>query len=77
MKISDVRNMTKDEIDAELQRVRDQLFHLRAQAVTEKLQNPTLLGKARRDIARLLTIKRQRQASPAAPAGEAIKGDKR
>ena len=73
MKTSDVRNMSPDEIDAELERLRDQLFHLRAQAVTEKLQNPTLLGKARRDVARLLTIKRQRQLDP---AGEAIKGGK-
>jgi len=73
MKTSDVRSMSSDEIDAELERVRDQLFHLRAQAVTEKLQNPTLLGKARRDVARLLTAKRQRQASPVA---QTRKGDK-
>ncbi len=36
-------------------------FDLRSQAVTEKLENPTLLGTARRDIARIKTILRQRE----------------
>ncbi len=61
MKISEVRNMSSTDIDLELERLRDHLFHLRAQAVTEKLQDPTQLSKARRDIARLLTVRRQRQ----------------
>lgn len=60
MKIAEIRNLSSTDIDLELDRLRDQLFHLRAQAVTEKLQDPTQLGKARRDIARLLTVKRQR-----------------
>jgi large subunit ribosomal protein L29 len=65
MKVSDIRNMGDDELDSEVERLRDQLFHLRAQAVTEKLQDPTQLHKAKRDIARLLTIKRQRAAGGA------------
>jgi large subunit ribosomal protein L29 len=36
------------------------LFKLRSQAVTEKLENPTQLGKTRREIARINTILRQR-----------------
>jgi large subunit ribosomal protein L29 len=75
MKIGDIRNMSKDELDLELEQLRDQLFHLRAQAVTEKLQDPTRLHKAKRDIARLLTVKRQRRDSQpqAGPAKEANK----
>ena len=75
MKIGDIRNMSKEDLDLELEQVRDQLFHLRAQAVTEKLQDPTQLHKAKRDIARLLTVKRQRQDSPpqAEPAKDADK----
>jgi ribosomal protein L29 len=36
------------------------LFDLRAQSVTEKLEDPTQLGKTKRDIARVLTALRQR-----------------
>jgi large subunit ribosomal protein L29 len=65
MKLEDIRNLSTDEIDNEVERLRDQLFHLRTQAVTEKLQDPTQLNKAKRTIARLLTIKRQRAAASA------------
>lgn len=44
------------------------LFDLRSQAVTEKLEDPTQLGKTKREIARIKTIQRQRQQQPAATA---------
>ena len=61
MKIKDVRNLSDEEIGLELERLREQLFSLRAQAVTEKLQDPTQLTKAKRDIARLLSVRRERE----------------
>jgi large subunit ribosomal protein L29 len=60
MKIETIRAMKVDELHAELERLRRHLFDLRAQAVTEKLEDSTQLGKARRDIARLLTVMKQR-----------------
>jgi len=60
MKIEAIRAMKSDELHAELERLRRHLFDLRAQAVTEKLEDSTQLGKARRDIARLLTVMKQR-----------------
>jgi large subunit ribosomal protein L29 len=60
MKIEAIRAMKVDELHAELERLRRHLFDLRAQAVTEKLEDPTQLGKTRRDIARLLTVLRER-----------------
>jgi large subunit ribosomal protein L29 len=59
-KIEAIRAMRSDELHAELERLRRHLFDLRAQAVTEKLEDPTQLGKAKRTIARLLTELRQR-----------------
>jgi len=56
MKTSEIREMKTEELHAELDRVRRHLFDLRAQAVTEKLENPYQLKKARKDIARILTI---------------------
>ncbi len=62
----EVRKMTAEELTQELDRLRRHLYDLKSQAVTEKLEDPTQLGKTRRDIARLLTERRARQlANPA------------
>lgn len=55
MKMDEVRAMKTDELHAELERLRRHLFDLRAQSVTEKLEDPSQLGKTKHDIARLLT----------------------
>ncbi|MEW6249404.1 MAG: 50S ribosomal protein L29 [Planctomycetota bacterium] len=56
MKIEAIRAMKIDELHHELERLRRHLFDLRAQSVTEKLEDPTQLLKTRRDIARILTV---------------------
>ncbi len=56
MKISDLRELKIDELHTELDRLRRHLFDLRSQAVTEKLEDSSQLGKTKRDIARVLTI---------------------
>lgn len=61
MKAEEVHKMSDAELEAEEQRLRQKLFELRTQAVTEKLENPRLLTQIRRDIARILTEKRIRQ----------------
>jgi large subunit ribosomal protein L29 len=43
---------------------RKHLFALRAQAVTEKLEDPSQLRKTRKEIARIMTTLRQREAIP-------------
>ncbi len=63
MKTADLRHMKKDELHGELSRLERHLFDLRAQAVTEKLADPTQLGKTRREIARVLTIMREHEIS--------------
>ncbi len=60
MKANEVRDLSDEELEMELERLREQIFSLRAQAVTEKLQDPTQLAKCKRDIARLLTIRNER-----------------
>ena len=61
MKIEEVRKLSNDEIVIELERQRRHMFDLRSQAVTEKLADPTQLTNARRDVAKMLTIMRQRE----------------
>jgi len=61
MKVNDIRQLSDEELGTELDRVRRHLFDVRTQAVTEKLEDPSMLTKARKDIARILTVMRERQ----------------
>ncbi len=60
MKMEVIRAMKTDELHGELERLRRHLFDLRAQSVTEKLEDPSQLGKTKHDIARVLTELRAR-----------------
>ncbi len=60
MKTSQIRELKTEELHLELARLRRHLFDLRSQAVTEKLQDSSQLGKAKRDIARFLTVLNER-----------------
>jgi large subunit ribosomal protein L29 len=60
MKVAELRQMKSEELYNELDRLRRHLFDLRAQAVTEKLENPNQLGQVKRDIARIFTVLRER-----------------
>jgi len=63
MKVKEIRQLSDEELGTELERVRRRLFDVRTQAVTEKLEDPSMLTKARRDIAMILTVMRERQLS--------------
>jgi len=65
MKISEVKALSSEELANELDRLKRHLFDLRAQAVTERLEDPTMIAKAKTDIARLLTVQRQRELATA------------
>jgi len=69
MKGSEVKALADEEITAELKRLRDQLFKLRTQAVSEKIEDNSQFRKARRDIARLLTERHKRRAAKAEAVG--------
>ena len=60
MKIAEVRDIRTPDLHSELDRLRRHLFDLRAQAVTEKLENPHQLKQAKRNIARVLTVLNER-----------------
>ena len=72
MKIKEIREKETEHLRHELGERQKHLFDLRSQAVTEKLEDPSQIGKTRRDIARIKTILRQReleqQKQPAAAA---------
>jgi len=61
MKIKEIRDKQTPAIELEVKDLQKHLFDLRTQAVTEKLENPSLLNKTRKDIARMKTILRERE----------------
>jgi len=61
MKSKEIKAFTNEELSTELARLRRHVFDLRSQAVTEKLENPSIVTQARRDIARILTEQRTRE----------------
>lgn len=64
----DVRGKSDDEIAEELRQLRDRLYTLRVQSVTEKVEDNSLFNKIRTDIARLLTEQNTRRRDKAAKA---------
>ncbi len=65
MKSAEVHKMSDEELKVEETNLRNRLFEIRSQAVTEKLENPRQIQNLRRDIARVLTEQtlRQKKAS--------------
>lgn len=65
-KPSELREMSSEQLDFQMKEVQKQLFQLRFQSATEKLDAPSNLRKFRREIARIKTILRQRELGTAA-----------
>jgi large subunit ribosomal protein L29 len=62
MKASDARVMTVDQIDDEVLKLKKEQFNLRFQRATGQLENTSRVREVRRDIARLMTVARQKRA---------------
>src|SRR5436853_7692441 len=66
MKPAEYRGMSDEDLNNSLREVRKHLFDLRFQSATDRLETPSEIRKARREIARIKTLQRQRQfAQPA------------
>lgn len=61
MNASEVHKMTTQQLHKELDTARQNLFNLRFQWVTAQIRDHNLLKVARRDIARLETVLRERE----------------
>lgn len=60
-KTSEYRGMSEEQLNLTLRDLEKHLFQLRFQSSTDRLETPSELRKARRDIARIKTIQRQRE----------------
>lgn len=60
MKANELREMSDEQLVYELRQTQDELFKLRFQAATERLDAPSSMSRLRRTIARIKTIQRER-----------------
>jgi large subunit ribosomal protein L29 len=57
----EVRKLSPEELAVEQDRLQRKLFDLRCATVSEKIEDPSLFRKTRRDIARIKTERRARE----------------
>jgi len=61
MNANELRDLGDAELAQKLSEAKEQLFNLRFQLATGQLDNYRMLGEVRRDIARVLTVQRERE----------------
>ncbi len=60
-KAKTMREMSADEVRARLQELREELFTLRFRNAMKQLDNPLKIREGRREMARLLTVLREKE----------------
>ncbi len=70
MRASELRELTQEELTRKLAELRDELLKLRLRRAAESLPNPLRLRMLRRDVARTLTVLREKTSIDAKTAGE-------
>ena len=70
MRPEEIRELADVDLDQRLEELADELFNLRIQGTYEELENPMKIRQLRRDIARMKTIRRERQLAAARDAEE-------
>lgn len=61
-----IREMTADEIRERVAELREELFNLRFRNAMKQLDNPLKIRESRREMARLLTVLREKERTQAA-----------
>ncbi len=61
MKTVEYRGMSDDDLATSLRDQQKTLFDLRFQSATDRLETPSMMKKARREIARIKTLQRERE----------------
>lgn len=61
MKARELRELTTEELKERERDLRQELFNLRFQIATGQAENPQIIRNVRRDLARVLTVFRERE----------------
>ena len=60
--VKELREMSAEELNAKLKELKEELFTLRFQHAINQLDNPQKIVDVKRDIARVMTILREKNA---------------
>ena len=60
MKAKEMQNMSSEELAKKLGDLKEELFNLRFQHAINQLDNPHRIGDVKKDIARVMTVMRQK-----------------
>jgi large subunit ribosomal protein L29 len=61
MKAKKIREMTLQELEQKLNSLKEELFNLRYQAETGRLEKPSQIRNIKRDIAKIFTIVKEKE----------------
>jgi len=62
MKASELRQMNVEQLNAKLAELKEELFNLRFQLEVQQLENPHKIKDVKHDIARVMTVLREKNA---------------
>ena len=62
MKASEMQSMSVEELSKKLADLKEELFNLRFQHAINQLDNPHRIDDVKKDIARVITVMRQKNA---------------
>ena len=63
MKAKELREMTTAELESKLSELKKDLFFLRMQHATNQLDNPLKINVVKKDIARIMTVIREKETT--------------
>ena len=61
MKVSDIRKLSIEELEKKIDESKKELFDLRLKQATGALEKPSKIHSLRKDVARMLTILKEKQ----------------
>ena len=59
MKVSEIRELSADELSQKVATLKEELFNLRFQLATGQLENPMRIKEVKKSIARIKTVQRE------------------
>jgi large subunit ribosomal protein L29 len=75
VKPAEIRALSDQELTDEIEGARKEMFNLRLKQSSGQLENPSRLRQVRREIARLLTVHREREIWAEYEAARAAQGE--
>ena len=60
MKVKELRELTVEQLENKLAELKNELFNLRFQLAINQLENPNRIPEVRHDIARVMTLLREK-----------------